>query len=256
MGRFRRASAVSSSLATRTGVERPLTWTVPTGVLALAEEMAPATAAEERPFSSSAAGSRSTSMRRSEPPMSSTRPMPSTSSRLGMTSSSAYSVRAARSPSSAASETFMIGNSEADWRETSGSCACDGSATPSRALCISRSASSVSASRSNSTMMTLNPCAELACIASTFSMPCMAPSMGCVTCSSTESGPAPGTGVETVMIGNSMSGNSSWLRRVVAKIPLTMSRIVARKTTDLFLRHQLTMRSMRLPPHGVERPDE
>ena len=87
---------------------------------------------------------------------------------------------------------------------------------PSRAAWRSDSASSVSASRSNSTTTTENPCEEVDrtdCIPCT---PFMASSTGCVTCSSTRSGPAPATGVEMVMIGKEMSGKSSWLRRVVA----------------------------------------
>jgi hypothetical protein len=46
------------------------------------------------------------------------------------------------------------------------------------------------------------------------------------------------------MMGKSTSGRSSWLSRVVAKMPLPMSRSVARNTTLLFLKHQLTMRAM------------
>ncbi len=244
IGRFRRASTSPTSPVTRTGVESPSISTEPTGALALAPCMAEATAAAGRPFSSRAAGSSSTSMRSPEPPTTSTRPMPSTSSRRGTTSSWVYAVRAARSPSGAARETFMIGNSEADWRRTLGSTAWSGRLTFSMAAWSSASASSVSASRLNSAMTMLNPWAEFAWMPSRFSTPVMTLSRGCVTCSSTVSGPAPGTGVEMVMTGNSMSGRSSWLRRVVAKTPLAMSSRVARKTTDLFLKHQLTMRSM------------
>jgi hypothetical protein len=89
-----------------------------------------------------------------------------------------------------------------------------------------------------------NPCEEVVWTFSTPSTPPIAPSTGWLTCSSTTSGPAPGTGVETSMTGNSTSGRSSWLSRVVAKTPLPMSRSVARNTTLLFLKHQLTMRPM------------
>src|SRR4028118_578148 len=91
---------------------------------------------------------------------------------------------------------------------------------------------------------TENPCEEVVWTFSTPSTPPIAPSTGWLTCSSTKSGPAPGTGVETSMTGKSTSGRSSWLSRAVAKIPLPMSRSVARNTTLLFPKHQLTTRPM------------
>src|SRR3712207_369739 len=126
----------------------------------------------------------------------------------------------------------MIGNSEADWARTSGSCACCGSVMPSRALPNSASASSVSVSSANSIRTTEKPAEEVDWMLSMPSMSSTAASTGWVTCSSTRSGPAPGTGVETVTIGNSISGKSSWLRRVVAYEPATTSMTAARKRSE------------------------
>src|SRR5215212_7848126 len=108
-----------------------------------------------------------------------------------------------------------MGNCEADWLLTSGAFACEGSCMPSSAAWRSDSASSVSASRSNSTTTTENPCEEVDRIDSIPCTPSIASSTGCVTCSSTRWGPAPAMGVEMVMIGKEMSGKSSWLRLVV-----------------------------------------
>src|SRR3712207_2471828 len=147
----------------------------------------------------------------------------------------------------------MIGNSDADWVRTSGSSACCGSSMPSRALPSSASASSVSVSSENSMSTTENPADEVDRTLSIPSTSSTAASTGCVTCSSTRSGPAPGTVVETVTIGNSISGKSSWLRRVVAYEPATTSMTAARKTTDLFRRHQRTTVRISSPPPAQRR---
>jgi hypothetical protein len=97
------------------GVSRPFTETLPTGASTLAPLIPPTTAsAVVSPLSFNFLGSRSTLICFFALPIRSTLDTPSTSSTEGTTSSSAYLVKSARSPSLAASESDGMGNCEAD----------------------------------------------------------------------------------------------------------------------------------------------